>query len=753
MKNKTLRALATTLAVASCINLTGCGTSFIGRGVENYPLVNATTIQDVKDYYAKSMEYDTIVSRNVEVHETVYELKDVDSAKEERLKALLAQAETILAGNEKGDYEWSEDNMKILSEDTFNYLKATLDNVYVTKTASEFDKISGALGYYFIDVTYDIHPKYPGTFTQFTPLVGIDGVFVTSPTYGYAIDAPYVLTLAKKLDQYYIENKIERAALFNYLTGEFSITDGGNPAEALEEMIVQVDNKNGNNNRDKLVTVRPSTPNEEDNTGNAEGSTSSENSVPGNVIKDENGNVIDADGNIIMTAEEYENTQSSNNESITEEEETLLEINGGMKYESVVNKDRRFIIDSSLVNELMGASLKEKAFVPDLDLVFNKPATQGLFGGYGIYPEGDAGLTVFGFDRNKIQGTVTIRYVFKDATDGTDGIYGVNAYVIDEEVNTGINVSNETLVIPNFLETEFEVLIDRADRLMANSDLTGITSGNLYQDAGVAILRGYKDQNMNILKYLSTIRQVIGRDPESNTYLIEIETTVEEGSKYSDTTGTYRDKYFVVIQQQGVDFYITDMLRTSRELVKEPAINPDDAILKRLVALNLSGEVTDDTKANVMSLMTDWYTACTNRVLYAYDKDGNLRPPFNVNGQEIQIYRGMYDCFQNDPSLLSTDKLEYTQSQVRNYLDKYGTNVPVVYSGTVTQWLGGYENQVEFTTEELVTYSGKSDGKYMTVYYLVSNMNDAWVIDERTVLDERDVTGNELSNIKGRVGQ
>lgn len=748
MKNKTLRALATTLAVASCINLTGCGTSFIGRGVEDYPLVNATTLQDIKDYYAKSMEYDTIVSRNVEVHEAVYELKDVDSDKKDRLEKLLARAEEILAGNEKGDYEWSEDNEKILSENTFNYLKATLDNVYLVKQDQEVVKFSSALGYYFVDVEYNIYPKSPGTFTQFTPLVGIDGVFVTSPTYGYVIDAPYVFTLAKKLNQYYIENKIEKAAYFNYHTGDFKIIEGGNPADALQEMLIEIGSKSGNTDNKDIVAVRPSLPNEDTDTDTE--------STTDEVIKDENGNVVDADGNIIMTAEEYESTQNTAEQHTNEDKnknEENLEITGGMKYESVVNKDRRFVIDSSLVNELLGSALKEKAFIPDLNLVYNKPGKQGLFGGYGIYPEGDAGLTVFGFDRNKIQGTVTIRYVFKDATDGTDAIYGVNAYVTDEEVNTGINVSNSTLVIPNFLESEFKVLIDRSDRLMANSDLTGITSGNLFQDAGIAILRGYKDQNINILKYLSTIRQVIGRDTESNTYLLEVETTVEEGSKYSDTTGTYRDKYFVVVQQQGVKFYITDMLRTSRELVKEPAINPDNATLKRLVALNLSGEVTDDVKSHVMSLMTDWYTACTNRVLYAHDANGNLKEPFIVNGQEIQIYRGMYDCFQTDPSLLSTDKLEYTQSQVRNYLDKYGTNVPVVYSGTVTQWLGGYNNQVEFTTEELVTYSGKSDAKYMTVYYLVSNMNDAWVIDERTVLDERDVTGNELSNIKGRVGQ
>jgi hypothetical protein len=42
----------------------------------------------------------------------------------------------------------------------------------------------------------------------------------------------------------------------------------------------------------------------------------------------------------------------------------------------------------------------------------------------------------------------------------------------------------------------------------------------------------------------------------------------------------------------------------------------------------------------------------------------------------------------------------------------------------------------------------------MQVYYLVSKLNDKWVIDERTILDEEEVTdATTIDNIKSRVGQ
>ena len=697
--------IALTMALISCTSLVGCGSkSFVGTDATSYPLVNALTQQEVIDYYAKALDYDTVVTRNVEVNEATYVTKEIDGAKAERLKTLLSKAESILSKNE---YEYTAENAMILKEGNYNYLKAKIDNYYLTDKS--IIDIKGALGYYFIDVEYKLNPRKPGYFTQMAPLVGIDGVFITSGIADYTLDTGYLLTISKKLNEYYAANRIMKAASFDEESGLFEIIDGADPNLA---------SVGGNKVDENLVT----------------------NDDP---IFDDEGNVIDIDGNIIMTVDEY------NKMLIDKEAE---QNNQGMNYESIVSTDRKIKLDSTLINRIAGISLKQKAFLPNLETVFKAEAEEGIICGNGIYAAGANGLKVFGFDRSKLDGTIRIRYVFKDATDGTDTILGVNAYIVEEEVTTGFNVTNQNLVIPDFLNEQFEILVDRSDRVMANCDLSGLMNGLIYQDLGVPVLRGYDGLYGNTLKYMSTIRQVIARDYNTNSYLLEIETTTEEGSKAADTYGVYKDKYYIVIQQQGTDFIIVDSVRTSRVMTKEPSIDPDDATTKRLVALNLAGEVTDDAKEAVNSLLSDWYTAGTNRVLYAKDSNGNYKK-FTIDGVEFELKRGMYDCFQTDIQMLSTEQLEYMQSQARNQLDKYGSGVNIVYSGTVTEWIGGADNQVEFITEELISYAGREDATYMQVYYLISNMNDAWVVDERTVIDERSVTGVELQNIKDRVGQ
>lgn len=39
----------------------------------------------------------------------------------------------------------------------------------------------------------------------------------------------------------------------------------------------------------------------------------------------------------------------------------------------------------------------------------------------------------------------------------------------------------------------------------------------------------------------------------------------------------------------------------------------------------------------------------------------------------------------------------------------------------------------------------------MITYYLLSNMEDKWVIDERQVIEQQDVSGESLSTIVNRI--
>ena len=72
-------------------------------------------------------------------------------------------------------------------------------------------------------------------------------------------------------------------------------------------------------------------------------------------------------------------------------------------------------------------------------------------------------------------------------------------------------------------------------------------------------------------------------------------------------------------------------------------------------------------------------------------------------------------------------------------------------NGIVTEWIGGSENQVEFTTEEVVTYQGHADGVYMQCYYLMSNLEGTWVIDDIQILEQTELSGDGLTSTVQRI--
>lgn len=733
MKSKTVKRLIALITCLSIATLTGCN-SFIDEDIASYPLESPLTQQEVVDYYAKALDYDAVVSKNVTVHETTYETKDIEGEKAEKLKALTKQAETILS---KKDYDMTVENLKVVSPDTFNYIKGVLDNEVLSN--STILNIKGALGYYFVDVQYNLSAKAPGSFNQLTTLVGLDGAFYNNADGTYSLDTAYVKSLSGTVNKYFYDNNIISCASYDEGSKIFRIQEGVHPE------------------------INSYIYNETSNLPDLAGISSSSESAGGDVATEEvlnapgDENEEDLEVSDIETTEVTEETTEVVDETTTEDvvaEEIPVEtpsmeayqsLEETPTYNSVVDANRKVQFDTSLVNSIAGSSLRQSATVPNLELVYNKPEPQGDISGYGIYTAGASGMRIFGFDRNALAGTCTLRYVFKDDSNGTGDIIGTNIFVVEEIITNGINVASNNVLIPEFLYTEFEKIIERADRVMVNNDISGLMSGHLYEDMGVGILRGFRNQSTGINKYMSTIRQVINRDTSNNAYLLEVETTTIDGARDVDCYGTYKDRRYVVIQQQGNEFKIVDDLRVSRDVVTEPPINPDSVIQKRLVALNLAGEIPEESKQNIKELMSALYTAGTNRILRG-PKD------LTINGQIVTLEKGMYDCFQNDTSILSSEQLEYMNSKLRNILTKQGIDVNAIHNGTVTEWIGGYENQAEFTTEELVEYVGRGEGYYMQVYYLVSNLNDVWVIDERTIIDEKEVKSTaELDSIKSRL--
>ena len=139
------------------------------------------------------------------------------------------------------------------------------------------------------------------------------------------------------------------------------------------------------------------------------------------------------------------------------------------------------------------------------------------------------------------------------------------------------------------------------------------------------------------------------------------------------------------------------------------------------------------------------YNAGTNKLL------SNGPHTLVINGEEVTLERGIQDCFQTDANLLSTEQRSYMITQLVNELVAHGNDRTAIHRGTITQWIGGYEDQAEFTTEELVTYDGLDKAHYMQVYYLVSKLNDVWVIDQRTIIDEYDISGEDINAVLERM--
>lgn len=673
MNNIFKRTLASTLVVASIASLTGCSTSIFKDDVASYPLVPALTESEVVDYYARAMSFDSVVTKNIDVAKTTYETKEVtNSDKISKLKGLLGKTEQLL---NKMTYTYTAENALILPEETFHYIKSYLNDRAVSNGSIE--SINEALGYYFIDVKYDIKSRTVGSFTSLTPMLGLNGAFIHSAYYGTdSADSTYLNQAVDKLNTYYAANNItDKRANFDVASGTFTTSKNVGTTTPVDfSDSTAVDNGTGEDGA--------------------------------------------ADGTAPVA-----NTAISN---------------------SMSNLDNRApTIDVEEFNRVVGSSLKQTAYMPDLSKVYNVPSPEGTFSGIGAYPCGGGGLTKFGFTRDQLQGTVTFRFVYKDDLDNPGTIKGVNVYPVFSEVTTGFSASSDNIV-PDFLITEFEKLIERADRAVANCDMSALMSGKIYDDMGMAVLRGYENDYVNLLRQISTLRRVISRDMTDSAYLLEVESQRQEGPKGADVYGTYRDKSYVVVEQFGKEFVITDWITMTRQMQTEPDINPDSAVAKRLIALNLAGEVGSETKEAVTNMLSELYTASSYRVLNGPKK-------LETSNGTKTIDRGMYDCFNSDPSMLSSSKKEELNSRLRSMLVKYGTGVNANLSGTVTEWIGGADRQVEFTTEEVIRYQGRDDGIHMTCYYLVSSMNDIWVIDDIQIITSEEVSGQNLQDIVSRI--
>ena len=110
-----------TLAIImGATSLTGCSSVF-EEDATQLPLVAALSEKEVIDYYAKSLSYDSIVTKNLDVDRVLYETKDVEEqAKIKKLQELQKKTEKALG---EMNYTYSEELAEILDENTLSHIK------------------------------------------------------------------------------------------------------------------------------------------------------------------------------------------------------------------------------------------------------------------------------------------------------------------------------------------------------------------------------------------------------------------------------------------------------------------------------------------------------------------------------------------------------------------------------------------------------------------------------------------------------
>lgn len=703
VKGKRLLKKLVTLSMAVLMvgSLAGCK---VGETPAAYlPMVPELTENEVVDYYKQAMDYDTIVSKNLDVHEVEYEAVDISEAKRDKLVDLVSKVEGILAKKEYplDDYE----TLEFLNPNIYYYIKTFIDDKVLT--GGTLTQAKEALGYYFLDVDYNISSATPGKFTDKAVFLGLNGAFKQLYTGEDTIDTAFLRRATKELNDYFIENRINQQVNFNPDDITFKIEEVDSLL-VVDEPVRQVE----------TPTQEPEE-NPEANNGEANEQTP-----------------------------ENEDSNDTNPEEPVDEEQlpSIDEITT-----STITA-RTPLIDVKLFNDVVGSSLGNAAYVPRLDMVYEIPEPQGIMSGYCIFPSGDNSLKNYaGFSRADMEGTITLRYVFMDDILDPSKTIPINVYPVIWDITQGINTELDSL-IPEFVETELRKIIERSDRAIINKDIAALMSGDIYTDMGKAVLVGFENKYVNVTKHMSTLRRVLARPKDENgkylnTYLVEVETYRQEGPKGVGSLGTYKDTYYMSIEQVGTKFVISDSVLMSRMMEKEPAINNDDLIIKRLVALNLAGVVPEEAKPEIKALLNNLYDASSARQMSTPEEPKTV----TINGQSRTITRGIRDCFNSEVSLLSSSRKSYLIAQLSEQLVKYGTDVSATYNGAVTTWMGAADRQAELTTEEVITYSGRDNGKYRKVYYLVSRMNDYWVIDEMKILEEEDKSGAELQQIVDRI--
>lgn len=774
--NSGKRVLAGMLASTMLIStLAGCsGSSVLREDVTKYSLPAALTKSEVQEYYAKSLEFDSIVTKNLEIDLTKYEEREVspDSAAWKKVTAATAETLSILG---RMNYEVSDKNTRYCNENLFHYIKSYLNDKKLNYQVNN-TKITSALGFYFVDLEFDVSAAQIGEFTGESSLLGINGAFrKVGKDQIDEIDKNYLNSAIKKLNEYYADNRINKTATFNTVTNLFSTSRDVTGTDLVDfTQTTAKDNGDtaliGNENNTDTTIDNPEAPLAAPE-GAVDPNAVDPNAVDPNAV-DPNAvdpNAVDPnyEGEQGVDPAEPNESETNPDEDPNSPDESDYTPADDMTDDETVDNNlniRSPGINITEFHSVVGSNTRMSAYMPKLDMVYKIPGVEtetiegkneqgetvqknvAYIAGMGIFPSGIGGLKNFNFKRDLMKGTIQLRIVYKEDLEFVGELICTNIYPRKCEMTSGIS-SNDTDIIADFMVDKFDDIIDRADRSIMNCDMTALMNGKVFADMGMAVLRGYESNYVNLIRQISTPRRVVKRDIGANLYLVEVETLRQEGAKGANAYGTYLDTAYVAIQQNGTEFTITDWFTYSRILQAEPDIDPDNVILKRLIAFDTSSteEIPEETKKAAEQLVNDLYVASTYRI-----STGSTVLK-TANG-EVEIRQGMNDCFNPNNEMLSSSKRTSLISKLQSRLIKYGQNVKANMTGQIYEFVGGTDKQIEFFTEEFIRYVGRDEGYYTKNYYLISCMEDKWVIDDIKCIEEHEVKDTEFLSLSQRFG-
>ena len=673
--NRAKNILALIMVLVVSVTLGGCGTN-----ASKLPLQSPLTKQEVIDYYANSMSYDTIASRNIAAR-PVLEFRDVTDVEKKNMGNIYSR----LLNQFKADNYVSG---SLMSKEQHQHFKGVIDDLKLN--SGEITGMKYASGCYFIEVKYGISPKTTGTFTGLSNYLGIHGALADDGYGGGIIDETYMYQATSEVNKYLAAQASKPHVIVDESIEKEPVQVEDNE-EQIENNEEQVENNAVSRSKSRMSSILPK-------------------NMPKVEKKEEN-----KEEQEVKNEEQVENNeeQVENNEEqeVNNEEQVVNNV------ETVLNKmaQRKTSYNATLYNKAAGSSQVNTAFIPkNINSIYNTVGEESQLNGYGIFPQGAFGLVEFGYDRSKMDGEIEVTYIIsQDTLDNTK--YTFWGLYIDSFNNDYAKekFDKASATVSDFVVGEIGKILDRVDRVVSNKDAAGLMSKELFNDMGMGISQGLYRNNSNVDRFMSKIVGV--KQTKNNYYLVEIERTIEDSSGSMTDTAVYRDTYYQVYKQEGYSFKLDDYIWVARECIREPQPDNQSEMLKMLASLNLKGEIGQDTKTEIGQLFQKYYKA---------GNDKNL-PEFN-------------SCYSSDTDILSSTQKDYLSNKARNLLKKYGNDVKSQYSGKVKEWMGGSENQAELILTETIDYGEEYSPLVMEVYYLMYKGDSGWVIAEYKILESNE---------------